>query len=249
MSSIKLISLFVVLAVTLVAGFYPFFRKMQTKSGSQFPIGEAIACGVFLGAGLMHMLGDSAQGFNDLHYDYPWPFLIAGVVFLLFLLLDHIGREMYQHGRGDSNTFAILATVMLSVHSFFVGAALGLSTSTSVQIIILLAILAHKWAASFALAVQINKSRLTISVGILLFIIFSTMVPLGIIFGSLATVMTKTSPLIEPIFSSIAAGTFLYLGTLHGLETSVMVKQCCELKKYYFVIVGFAIMAVVAIWT
>ena len=46
-----------------------------------------------------------------------------------------------------------------------------------------------------------------------------------------------------------SAGTFLYLGTLHGLSRAVMVQQCCNLKQYTFVIIGFSLMAIVAIWT
>jgi len=48
--------------------------------------------------------------------------------------------------------------------------------------------------------------------------------------------------------SALAAGTFLYLGTLHGLENATLVKPCCDLKRFYFVILGFGVMAVVAIW-
>ena len=82
-----------------------------------------------------------------------------------------------------------------------------------------------------------------------LFCIFSLMTPIGIVLGAAATTALNNYPLLEPIFSSLAAGTFLYLGTLHGLENATLVKQCCDLKRFYFVILGFAIMAVVAIWT
>jgi zinc transporter ZupT len=248
MWTIKIISLLLILSITLVAGFYPFFKKLKTKQSHAFPIGESLAAGVFLGAGLIHMLGDAAQDFDHLHFDYPIAFLLAGTTFLLLLLLEHIGREMYKK-RGASNGFAILATLMLSIHSFLAGAALGLSGSFSVVILILLAILAHKWAASFALSVQINKSQLNFKAGAALFAIFSLMVPLGILCGASATHALANYPLIAPIFSSLAAGTFLYLGTLHGLERAVLVKKCCNLKQYSFVMLGFIIMAVVAIWT
>ena len=85
--------------------------------------------------------------------------------------------------------------------------------------------------------------------GIFLFVIFALMLPLGVIFGSFSSEYLGNYPLIEPIFSGLAAGTFLYLGTLHGLERAVLVKDCCKLKTFSFVIVGFALMAVVAIWT
>lgn len=248
MHSDKLISLIVVLLVTLIAGAYPFIRKLQTARSFNFPIGEALAAGVFLGAGLIHMLSDAADNFQHLHIDYPLAFLIAGSTFLFFLLLEHIGQEIHHH-HGFNNQFAILATIMLSIHSLFAGAALGLSTTTSMTFIILLAILAHKWAASFALAIQINKSSLSMKAGITLFLIFAAMVPLGIYLGSETQLHADNYPTLQPIFQSIAAGTFLYLGTLHGLERAVLIKQCCNLKGFLYMILGFAIMAVVAIWT
>jgi zinc transporter ZupT len=249
MPDIKILSIILVLLVTFISGSYPFFKKIKTKTGLGFPIGESLACGVFLGAGLMHMLGDASQEFYSLHYDYPFAFLLAGASFLGLLLLEHVGQEIYKHRGETSAPFAILAVIMLSIHSFLAGAALGLTTTFSLTLIILLAILAHKWAASFSLAVQINKSRLPLSTGITLFIIFALMVPLGIIFGSIATHSLAQYPLVEPIFSSLAAGTFLYLGTLHGLERATLIAQCCNLKRFMFVIIGFTIMAVVAIWT
>lgn len=233
----------------MIGGFYPFLRRLKVGiTGGNFAIGESLAAGVFLGAGLMHMLGDSSQQFYTLHYDYPISFLIAGSTFLFFLLLEHIGTELSLHKKSNTH-FAILATVMLSIHSFFTGAALGIANSDALVVVILLAVLAHKWVASFALAVEINKSDLSFKVGIILFLLFASMLPLGIILGSFITGPMGHHPILEPIFTAIAAGTFLYLGTLHGLEKATLIKQCCNLSKYYYVILGFSIMAIVAIWT
>lgn len=247
----KFISLILILIITVIAGYYPFAKKHRSHGHhhGQFPIGESLAAGVFLGAGLMHMLGSASQSFYSLHDSYPWAFLIAGAMFLILLLLEHVGREVFQKRGEHSGAFACIATLMLSIHSFLMGAALGLSSSLSVMIVILLAILAHKWAASFALAVRINQSDLKLKQGLWLFAIFATMTPLGILSGHAATVYLGHHALIQPIFSALAAGTFLYLGTLHGLEKATLIKQCCDLNRYYYVILGFAIMAVVAIWT
>lgn len=246
---IKAISCLLVLAVAFISGIYPFMKRLKDQSGHGFPIGESLAAGVFLGAGLMHMLGDSAQEFASKGFDYPFPFLLAGTTFLLLLFIEHVSREVYEHRSASSPTFAVLAVVMLSIHSFLAGAALGLSDSISVVIILLLAIVAHKWAASFSLAVQINKSSINMRLGFILFLVFAVMTPLGILFGSDITNHFSKYPLLEPIFSALAAGTFLYLGTLHGLKHSVLIEKCCDLKRFNFVIIGFAIMAIVAIWT
>lgn len=249
MFTFKLVSVLIILSITLLSGFYPFFKKFTTKKSQSFPIAEALAAGVFLSVALIHMLGDASNQFYQLHYHYPFAFLLAGIMFLFLLLLEHIGREIVVHEGESSGTFAILATVMLSVHAFLMGAALGLSGTMSIAVLILFAIVAHKWAESFSLSIQINKSSFGFRSNVLLFSFFSLMTPIGIVLGTAATTTLNHYPLLEPIFSSLASGTFLYLGTLHGLENATLVKKCCDLKRFYFVLLGFAIMAVVAIWT
>tara|TARA_R110000868_G_scaffold8205_3_gene42566 strand:+ start:154292 stop:155128 length:837 start_codon:yes stop_codon:yes gene_type:complete len=246
---VKLISMLIIFLVAIIAGSYPFLKRLGSERGREFPIGESLAAGVFLGAGLLHMLGDSAQEFNQLGYHYPIPFLLAGIMFLFLLWLEHLGREMQEHKGAGHPGFAVLAFVMLSIHSFLAGAALGLSATWSVFIVIFLAILAHKWAASFALAVQITKTTMSNKVGMLMFLVFALMTPFGILVGSVINQGTQHMPLLEPIFSALAAGTFLYLGTLHGLSNAIMVQKCCNLRNFSFVIVGFAVMAVVAVWS
>ncbi|OGT44634.1 MAG: zinc transporter [Gammaproteobacteria bacterium RIFCSPHIGHO2_12_FULL_38_11] len=249
MWAFKLVSLFLVLIITIIAGFYPFFKKIKNGKEQNFLIAESLAAGVFLGAGLMHMLGTASDGFYRLSYHYPFAFLLAGITFLFLLWLEHVGREIVTHQGTSSGSFAILATIMLSIHAFLMGAALGLSGSLSLAVVILLAILAHKWAESLALSIQINKSNFSHKTNIVLFCIFALMTPIGIILATAVTTKLNQYPLLEPIFSSLAAGTFLYLGTLHGLEKATLVKRCCDLNRFYFVIMGFSIMALVAVWT
>lgn len=243
----SLISVLVILLITLISGSYPFFKKRVPSSGQNFLVSESLAAGVFLGASLIHMLGGASQEFYQASFHYPLAFLLAGMMFLFLLLLEHVGREMVVHDR-SSNAFAILATLMLSIHAFLMGAALGLTASLSVAVVILLAIVAHKWAESFALAIQINKSSFSNKINIILFLFFSMMTPLGILLGTMTANSLSHYPLLAPIFSSLAAGTFLYLGTLHGLEKATLIQQCCDLRQFFFVIIGFSIMAVIAIF-
>lgn len=249
MWTFKLISIFSILCITLISGLFPFFKKVTSSGEQSFPIAESLAAGVFLSVALIHMLGTASAQFYKLHDHYPFAFLLAGIMFLFLLWLEHIGQEIVAHKGDSSGSFAILATLMLSVHAFLMGAALGLSASFSIAIVIFFAIVAHKWAESFSLAIQINKSHFSFKMNVLLFCAFSLMTPIGIALGAAATTTLGNYPLLEPIFSSLAAGTFLYLGTLHGLENATLIKKCCDLKHFYFVILGFTIMAVVAIWT
>ena len=242
----KLLAALLILIITIIAGIIPFHKKHVAKVKTDFPIGEAFACGVFLGAGLLHMLGDAANDFIELGYHYPFAFLLAGTVFLALLLLEHVSQEFYQHRGAQSKSFAIIAVLMLTIHSFLEGSALGLSNNVAFMVI-LIAIVAHKWAASFAIAIQLNKSSLNLVGALLWFALFAVMTPLGVLFGTLIT--PSTNSLLVPIFTSLAAGTFIYLGTLHGLTRAIMVQRCCNLQHFTFVILGFALMAVVAVWT
>lgn len=245
-TTLKLIFALVILAVILLAGWYPFKKRQGQESHLDFPIGETLATGVFLGAAFMHMLPEANSLFNAMGYHYPFAFIIAGAVFLFFLWFEHLGQELYHHKQQDHPAFAILAWAMLSLHSVMLGAALGLTDHSSLVIMLFLAIITHKWAESFAMAVQLNKSTLTFDKRLFFFLSFALMTPLGIFIGWYFGRTVTTASLFDPILVSASAGTFLYLGTLHGLERCVMVERCCNLRDFSFVIIGFLLMASVA---
>ena len=235
-----------IVVVIILAGWIPFRQRLQLKTHVDFPIGETLATGVFLGAALLHMLPEAHNMFLKLNYTYPFAALITGIVFLGFLWLEHIGKELYHHHETSHPAFAILAWIMLSIHSFVLGTALGFSQEYSLALMLFFAIIAHKWAESFALATTLNKSSLNNNQNIILFILFAFMTPLGIYLGWYLDHAVETHTLFDPILISVSAGTFLYLGTLHGLERCVMVKRCCNLGDFSFVIIGFLLMAAVA---
>ena len=96
------------------------------------------------------------------------------------------------------------------------------------------------------MSVQLNKSSLRPTQSIFFFLIFAMMTPLGIYLGYYFGRGIETASLFDPILVATSAGTFLYLGTLHGLERCVMVERCCNLLDFSFVIIGFLLMASVA---
>jgi zinc transporter ZupT len=244
MKSVFTLAIFV---VTLIAGWYPYRKKIASSHHHyDLPIGETLATGVFLGAALLHLLPEAASEFHHLGYHYPFAFMIMGIVFLLFLWLEHVGQELYDHKKATHPAFAILAWGMLCVHALMLGTALGLNNEHSLVIMIFLAIIAHKWAESFAIAVQLNKSSLSTRKSIIFFLVFSLMTPIGIFIGWYFGHPVNTHSLIDPILMAASAGTFLYLGTLHGLERCVLVERCCNLNYFSFVIIGFLLMGGVA---
>ncbi|MCW5589642.1 MAG: ZIP family metal transporter [Legionellales bacterium] len=239
----------IIFSITLIAGWYPLYRKKRDNHHPELPFAEAFAAGVFLGAGLIHMLSDAQSDFTQLGAHYPWAFLISGITFLFLLWLEHLGQEYYEHLGSNSNHFALLATGLLCFHALFLGAALGLALDTSMFILILIAILGHKWAESFSLAVQISKSQFSSRSCNYLFLFFSLMTPLGILIGQVISHSHSYLSALSPIVNAISAGTFIYLGTLHGLERATMISRCCNLKQFSLTIFGFMLMALIAVWT
>ena len=244
-ATLKLLFALSISIVILIAGWYP-FRKRLSDAHVDFPIGESLATGVFLGAGLLHMLPEANDLFIRMGYHYPFAFVITGIVFLLFLWFEHLGKELYHHKDHSHPAFALVACLMLSIHSLVLGAALGFSREYPLVIMLFLAIITHKWAESFAMSVQLNKSSLRPTQSIFFFLIFAMMTPLGIYLGYYFGRGIETASLFDPILVATSAGTFLYLGTLHGLERCVMVERCCNLLDFSFVIIGFLLMASVA---
>ncbi|PJD92985.1 MAG: zinc transporter [Legionella sp.] len=245
-TALKFIFGIITYAIILLAGWYPFKKRIKEDKHLDFPIGDTLATGVFLGAALLHMLPEASNLFSHLGYDYPFASIITGIVFLMFLWFEHLGKELYHHHEATHPAFAILAWAMLSIHSVMLGAALGLAHYNSMIIMLFLAIITHKWAESFAIAVQLNKSTLSTNKSMVFFFIFSLMTPLGIYLGWYFGHGIETQSVFDPILLAASAGTFLYLGTLHGLERCVMVERCCNLKYFSFVIIGFLLMASVA---
>ncbi len=249
MLSVSYLKLFFALSIfiiSLAAGWYPFKKRRLGEHHHDMPIAETLATGVFLGAAFMHLLPESNQLFVEAGYHYPLAFIIAGGVFLFFLWFEHVGQELYRHRDAKHPYFALVAWLMLSIHSIMIGTALGFSQHQSLMIMLFLAVIAHKWAESFAIAMQLNKTSLSHKSCYLLFFLFCLMTPLGMLFGSYSNLNVGSQSLIAPVLMAASAGTFLYLGTLHGLDRCVMLKRCCNLRDFSFVIIGFLLMAGVA---
>ena len=158
MIALKFFYAFSILLSAIIAGLVP-FKTTQTESQKQvFPTLQALAAGIFLGVGLIHMLSDANAEFTELwpNIEYPLAFLLAGIVFLLLLYLEHLGREVHHHSTRVEPLWVIIAVSLLSIHSLLAGFALGMSQLIP-SVILFLGIIGHKWAAAFALSVQINK--------------------------------------------------------------------------------------------
>lgn len=247
-------AVFVIFVISVVGGIWPFIKIFQHKNLERalekfdFPPGEFFASGVFLGAGLLHLLPDAAKQFAAAGYTYPIAFLIAACGFLLFLAIEQVSLFLQNNNNVLALSLAIVTTFMLSFHALLEGTAVGVTRDFSTGFVIFLAIITHKGAESFSLALHLRRSALHTVTTLVLFGVFILMTPLGIIMGSWLSEIGNAYALLSAVLSSLAAGTFLYIGTLHGLEHACLIRHRGNLIGFVSLLLGFTLMAVVAVW-
>lgn len=249
------LSIVLILSITWLPALYPFFKKYQTNQDNLiFFRGENFACGVFLGAGLVHILADAAHTFYKVHIDYPVPFVITGVTILSLFSIEHLYMkhngnihthdDHTPHLHHVSHAIPFISVIFLSIHSFFAGVALGLGQSIGLSLILLMAIIAHKWAEAFALSIELVK-KLPLKNALVAFLIFSFMTPIGILSGRLIRHFDKHPALVGSILS-IAAGTFIYMALGHDLHNNSLVRCQNFPKNMVYILAGFCLMCVLA---
>lgn len=253
LTTYKWLTAFIVAIITLLAGFASlhFIRRYQRI----LEVGDAFADGIFLGAAAFHLFPGALHGLMP-HFGFVMTYvvtlLLVGCGFSLLYLLECfvIRREREETTVTHTSTWMLVS--MLSVHAFTAGAALGISDTLANVSIILIAILAHKGFESFALAVGLHRSWRDSCKTKIILLCFALVTPLGIVLASMieSFFQTKTADLITSVFSSFAAGTFLYIGTLH-VSHDHFHPQMDTRSCYYKVlptIFGIVIMGVLAIW-
>jgi len=235
----------------LICGSLPLRMRQKQLNTLWFALANAFAGGVFLAVGLIHMLGDASTSFATAFPDFTYPlvFLLAGCTFLMLLLIGKVlvdEENIELHRKLDSRTLL----VSLSIHSVLAGLALGIETTTSDAVIVCVALLAHKGIAAFALGNSLAEADFPREHVRLSLFLFACMTPLGVILGAATNFAAGAGslPLLEPLFNALAAGTFLYIASLDilGREFSTRLQSTA---KFAFVIFGFSLMAVVAVWT
>jgi len=280
----KVISVSMVFGCTMIGGLIP----LKIKSGPQqeriLSILNAMSGGVFIGAGLLHMLPDAVTGFEKLtNYPLGYFFCICGFFLVLFAEkiiqhqhqhapnhekdeeistdepdLDHSDKN--KHDRNNRNTsfhqhalpsndrplLPFILTMVLSIHSFLAGAALGIQPTKAETWVTLTAIITHKWVESISLGVSFVKAGLTKDKILKFLLAFSLMTPLGVMIGmSLMNTGDTFGSFISFMLEALAAGTFLYI-TLSVIAEEFVSNDIG--LKFWAMCGGFVLMAIVAIW-
>lgn len=254
----KVISFVSIFLTGLLGGGLAVWLAASSRSERFFSLGSAFAGGIFLGAGLIHMLPDAREGFQAAvpGYAFPWVALICACGFLLVLFLERVvlrGHHSVEKSVGRENEISLypyVIVVVLSLHSVIAGIALGTEQRVVQALVILIAILAHKGSAAFALGVSLQRGG--VSRGRVMHIVcfFSLMTPFGILMGSgLTALLTgRTEQFTASVFDALAAGTFLYVAVVDIIGEEFAGPKD-RLFKFILLTFGLGFMAVLAIGT
>jgi len=251
LTGFQLLSIVLILGVTLAGGALPILR-MRSQQVDGFQLGAAFAAGVFLALSLIIMLPNGTQLFHKAAPGlfYPISSLLALVAFVALLLLEHLAKAPGQTDESEvqvaTPVVPVVMTVMIGIPSFLLGTALGISKLPEAAII-LVAILAHKGSAGFALALAMMRSSLRYWQVIALYLSFGAATPVGIVLGEELHVylIGDTANLIKAIVLSLAAGVFLFLGTLHEQKHSPLIICCCTPMGFALMLFGLLLTAAV----
>lgn len=251
LSFYKLLSALIIFATTIIAVAYPIKARTLPKHRSFMDLGDAFASGIFLGVALFHMLPEAAEGFAkalpQIHYPIAELYCAAGFILLLFLERLSLSYSSLDH----KLTVPYFAAITLIIHSLIEGAALGINTDAATAFILFLAIFVHKGSESFALSMILCRGNY-LSGKQLFFIIgiFSLMTPLGIALGTLITSIMefKQAQLLTAGFNAFAAGTFLYLSTLHHIHHHQHLHESEGILEFFSLLSGLVLMGLVVLF-
>ncbi|MEM9177534.1 MAG: ZIP family metal transporter, partial [Myxococcota bacterium] len=156
MLGIKLALLIAILVAGAIGAALPLRRRETAGRERLLGWGNAFAAGVFLAAGLVHMLPDADRTWTALGHEYPTAFALAGLAFVLMLLVEHVllpeqaHEEMHapsgerfariaeRHRHSGDALAAYAVLIALSIHSLLAGLALGAEAELSRALVLIL---------------------------------------------------------------------------------------------------------------
>ncbi|KAF1790423.1 Zinc/iron permease [Phytophthora cactorum] len=156
--------------------------------------------------------------------------------------------EPHSHIHGIVKGNPILALVVfiaLSFHSVMEGMGMGASSTPAWDILV--AILAHKSLAAFALALEflhhnVSQKQLLSSVAV-----FSLMTPTGILFGRLLVDTNHATPA-GGVCAAFAGGTFLFVAIMEIIPQELQDPRF-QSEKCSALLAGYGAMGVLSLWT
>ena len=240
----------IILAITLLTGLasIAFANRYQ----KQLEVGDAIANGIFIGAAIFHLFPTALQEFRHmgLHFLYAETIALIAFSFAVLWLLEYV--LLRRNKKASRQVKVWVLTIALSIHALIAGVALGISTELSIVSILFIAIIAHKGFETFAFVVNLHRQLGKVFQVILVLLVFSLVTPVGIALGIFSDTFlyVPLDNLLTALFSAFAAGTFLYIGTVHShhLHHTHEKDNYHQYVKVIATIIGVAVMGVISIW-
>ncbi len=250
-TGLKIIIAFVILLATLQGGLLPLLIHINEKTKSLLLYGETFSGGIFLGAGLIHLLHEAQSYLPTSEFSYPLAFTICAFTILILYVIEEATYRLISPS-SHASWMAYLLIIVLSIHSFVEGTALGVEVTLPSLLVIFMAIISHKSAEAFALGVKLRHSKMQHIVSIKAMCLFSLITPTGIFLGTeLIHFLHKAAGhLAIGVFDSIAAGTFIYISAFHSScahEEEDNLTGSVFFKLTSFAL-GLILMAIVALW-
>ena len=246
----KWLAAIIILSISLLTGLASIV--FASRYQKQLEIGDAVANGIFIGAALFHLFPSAIDDFRHIGLYFVYTETIALIVFsfIILWLIEQVLLRKKETLSRQSNIW--LLTITLSIHALIAGFALGLSETLSIVSVLFVAIIAHKGFETFAFVINLYRQlEKKTQVGLML-IIFSCITPIGIIFGIISDALLYTSidNLLTACFSAFAAGTFLYIGTVHShhLHHTHEKDSYHQYIKVVATLIGIVAMMIVGIW-
>ena len=251
-ATFQIIAIAAILGVSLAGGLLPLLQRQKAAGGQGFPMGQAFTAGVFLALALVIMLPAAFHLWGKVlpGLDFPLASFLALCAFTTLLWLEQIflraEKDSALPGRPSPAAFPVVMTILIAIPSFLLGTALGVS-DTAQAAMIFCAIMAHKGTAAFALALKMAASTLSRGKSWLLFLCFACSTPLGILAGGdiRAYLQGSVALGLKAAILSLAAGTFLYMSTLHELDHAPLIRQCATKKGFMVMLCGFGLTVLV----
>lgn len=158
--------------------------------------------------------------------------------------------SLVRHSHDSKNSVPYILAIILIIHAITEGAALGIGSTFSEAVILLIAIMAHKGSESFALCMTMLRHELPLKRVIAIILVFALMTPLGIALGTVINqyAIFENGELVAAVFNAFAAGTFLYISTLHHVRFHQHTEEKQGLQEFACLMSGLAVMAATTFW-
>mmetsp|Transcript_107556 Transcript_107556/g.304141 ORF Transcript_107556/g.304141 Transcript_107556/m.304141 type:complete len:421 (+) Transcript_107556:66-1328(+) len=135
----------------------------------------------------------------------------------------------------------------LSFHSVMEGLGMGSAQDSGLLLPVILAVLAHKGLAAFALGCSLTKSDLPSWKFWAFVAIFAAGTPIGCVVGMLTVSLGSAQSPVSGVCIALASGTFLQVSSMELLPRA-LAEERHKIPGACALCVGFAAMSVLAIW-